>query len=456
MTGQRRSWRVLWPAALLVAAFAVLLTGGCGSGPSGASTYLPAPSPAKKGRYFTHVIILVQENRTFDNLFATFPGADGVTVGKTHDGTYRLRKGNLESPISPNNGYRPYWLRDCHADKNGLCRMNGFDTVPIGRTPGTYVYRYVDPQQVAPYWDLAKQYVLSDHTFSTQGSGSFTAHQDLIRGGTEIAANRSLIDFPTRSPWGCDAPAGTVTSVIDSSNQYMGSQGPFPCLSYATLRDLLDARGISWRYYTPSVASFGGSHWNAFDAISAVRRGSEWSTNVVDPETDVFTDIDRNTLPAVAWVIPDFQNSDHPGNASDTGPSWVAQVVNAIGQSQSWETTAILIVWDDWGGWYDHVPPPGRRHYGGLGFRVPLIAVAPYAKTRYVSHHQYEFGSIIRFVEANWHLGNLGTTDVRSADFANDFFDFAQSPRNFTPIATKYSRSDLLRRPPSGEPVDTE
>ncbi len=129
--------------------------------------------------------------------------------------------------------------------------MNGFDTVPIGRTPGTYVYQYVDPQQIAPYWDLAQQYVLSDHTFQTQGSGSFTAHQDLIRGGTQIAKNRSLIDFPTQAPWGCDAPAGVVTSVIDSSNQYMGSQGPFPCLNYPTLRDLLDAHGISWRYYTP-------------------------------------------------------------------------------------------------------------------------------------------------------------------------------------------------------------
>ena len=128
--------------------------------------------------------------------------------GKTHNGgTLRLKKSNLESSISPSNGYMPYWLRDGNAGTNGVCRMNGFDTVPIGRTPGTYVYQYVDPRtKLRLYWDLAQQYVLSDHTFQTQRQRKFTAHQDLIRGGTEIAKDRSLIDFPTQAPWGCDAP----------------------------------------------------------------------------------------------------------------------------------------------------------------------------------------------------------------------------------------------------------
>jgi phospholipase C len=434
------------------------LLNGCGGSGSGASSYLPPPPQAKKGTHFTHVVIIVQENRTFDNLFATFPGADGTRIGKTHDGTLRLKKSNLESPISPNNGYMPFWVKDCHAGDTGACRMNGFDTVPIGRIPGTYVYQYVDPAQIAPYWELAKQYVLSDHTFQTQGSGSFTAHQDLIRGGTEIGNAQSLIDFPTDwgKPWGCDAPPGTTTSLITANNRYMEDAGPFPCLSYATLRDLMDADGVSWRYYTPAAGNFGGNLWNAFDAIAAVRHGSEWSTNVISPETQVFTDIDRDTLPAVAWVIPDYRNSDHPGDSSDAGPSWVASVVNAIGTSPAWDTTAILILWDDWGGWYDHVAPPGPRRYGGLGFRVPLIAVSPYAKAGYVSHDQYEFGSVIRFVEDNWNLGSLGTTDAHSADFVNDFFDFTQRPRKFVSIQSEYSKSYLLRQPPSHEPVDTE
>ena len=435
-------------ALLFTATFALLA--GCGGGGSAGSPYLAPPPPAAKGKYFTHVVILVQENRTFDNLFATFPGADGATRGKTHNGgSIRLKESTLASPISPNNGYN-FWRRDWNGGK-----MNGFDTVPIGRMSGTYVYRYVDPTQIAPYWDLAKQYVLADHTFQTQGSGSFTAHQDLIRGGTEIGSGESLIDFPTAEPWGCNAPPATRTSLISVSNKYSVFTGPFPCMSYETLADLLDKSAVSWRYYTPAAGTIGGNLWNAFAAIHAVRLGADWS-NVVSPETDVFTDISRGTLPSVAWVIPDFHNSDHPGQSSDTGPSWVAQVVDAIGASDAWKTTAILIVWDDWGGWYDHVAPPGNRRYGGLGFRVPFIAVSPYAKAGYVSHYQYEFGSIVRFLEDNWNLGRLGTTDVTSSDFANDFFDFSQTPRAFVRIGSEYSKSYLLRRPPSNQPVDTE
>jgi len=420
--------------ALILSVVLSLAATGCGGGAAGPPPVqnLPPPPPAKKGKHFTHVVIIVQENRTFDNLFATFPGADGTTVGKTHDGTMRLREGNLESPISPGNGYA-HWIRDYNHG-----RMNGFDLDPIGRTPGTYVYQYVNPAQIRPYWDLAKHYVLSDHTFQTEGSGSFTAHQDLIRGGTELDSSHHLIDFPTRAPWGCDAPTGTATSLITAGNQWQEYQGrgPFPCLTYRTLRDLLDPKQLSWRYYAPTVGgSFGGNLWNAFDVIKAVRYGPEWLTNEVTPETDVFEDISRDTLPAVSWVIPDFQNSDHPGDASDTGPSWVAQVVNAIGQSPAWKTTAIVIVWDDWGGWYDHVTPPGRLRYGGLGFRVPMIVVSAYAKSGYVSHRRYELGSIVRFVEDNWNLPQLGTTDVRAADFVDDFFDFTQPPRQFEPIA---------------------
>jgi phospholipase C len=429
------------------------LISGCGggSGTPAVDAPLPPPAPAKKGRHFAHIVIMIQENRTFDNLFATFPGADGTRSGKTHNGSLLLRRADLESPVSPNNGYS-YWIRDYN---NG--GMNGFDLVAIGQTPGTFVYEYVNPAQIGPYWELAKRYGLADHMFQTQGSGSFTAHQDLIAGGTPIGS-RSLIDFPSGQPWGCDAPAGTVTSLITTDNQYLSHQGPFPCLDYRTLRDLLDADELSWRYYAPAFGrGIGGSLWNAFDAIKAVRYSSQWTTNQVEPETKVFTDIARDTLPAVSWVIPDFQNSDHPGpDSTDTGPSWVAQVVNAIGNSPAWKSTVILIVWDDWGGWYDHVAPPGPREDGGLGFRVPMIVVSPYAKGGYISHERYEFGSIVRFVEDNWRLPRLGTTDVRAADFTKDFFDFSQKPRSFVPVAAKYSESFFLHQRPSNRPVDDE
>ncbi|HEV3091422.1 MAG TPA: alkaline phosphatase family protein [Candidatus Cybelea sp.] len=423
---------------------------GCGGGSTpSVSAPVPPPPPAKKGKYFTHIVIMIQENRSFDNLFATYPGADGTRVGKTHNGTLALREANLQGGLSPNHGYTQ-WLGDWNHGK-----MNGFDLVPIGHTPGTYVYQYVNPSQVAPYWQMAKAYVLADHLFQTQGSGSFTAHQDLIRGGTDISATQSVIDYPTRPPWGCDAPAGTVTSLITAANQFEPEGGPRPCFTYSTLRDSLDAKSLSWRYYAPQVGdSIAGDQWNAFDAISAVRYGPEWSTNEINPETQVFTDISRDTLPAVSWVIPDFQNSDHPASTSDTGPSWITQVVNAIGQSPAWDSTAIVVVWDDWGGWYDHVAPPTPRRFGGPGFRVPALVIAPYAKRNYVSHNVYQFGSIIRFVEENWNLPTLGTTDETSASFVSDFFDFTQHPRKFASFDSKYDRSYFLHQKPSNRPVD--
>ncbi|MFY9719350.1 MAG: alkaline phosphatase family protein [Candidatus Cybelea sp.] len=442
-------------AAFALAGTLVPVLNGCGgSGTPGTAPFLPLPPP-QKGKYFTHIVILVQENRTFDNLFATFPGADGTSIGKTHNGTRRLRESDLYSPINPRNYYL-YWKQDCNGDASAQCRMNGFDTVPIGKTPGTYVYQYVNPAQIKPYWDMAHQYVLADHFFQTQGSGSFTAHQDLIRGGTELNSSQSLIDLPSHQPWGCDAPPGTVTSLISPTNRYDAGGGPFPCLSYRTLRDLLDGAKVSWRYYSPAVGLPSGDVWAAFDAIKAVRFGPEWSTNQASPETKAFTDIDRDTLPGVSWIIPDFDNSDHAGRSGDTGPSWVAQVVNAIGESPAWNTTAIFILWDDWGGWYDHVPPPGPHRSGGLGFRVPLIAISPFAKAGYISHGQYQFGSIVRFVEDNWSLGRLQTTDATSSDFANDFFDFTQKPRRFHRIAARYSKAYFLRQAPSNKPVDDE
>jgi len=449
----KRRWLKNDRVPALIALVAALLA-DCGGGSSGSSGSGPLPQlpPATKGKYFTHVVIVVQENRTFDNLFATFPGADGTRTGELHDGSRMpLQEHDLFNTVSPNTAHTAWRIGYNHG------QMNGFDLIADGPYPGTALYQYVNPAQIQPYWTLAKQYVLADHMFQTQGTGSFTAHQDLIAGGAMINASLSLIDFPTEPPWGCDAPNGTVTTLITAKNVYLPNDGPFPCLKYRTLRDTLDAKGITWRYYAPEInRSFGGDLWNAFGAIDAVFHGPEWSTNVTWPETNVFKDISNNSLPSVTWVIPDFQNSDHPGANSDTGPSWVAQVVNAVGQSPAWDSTAIVVVWDDWGGWYDHVKPPGTYRFGGLGFRVPMIVISPYAKHGHVAHAAYEFGSIVQLVEDNWGLPRLGTTDVRAASFVKDAFDFNQQPRAFVPVQAPFSRSFFEHQRPSNLPVDTE
>jgi phospholipase C len=444
-----------------------------------------------------HVVIVIQENRSFDNLFATFPGADGTTTGQaaamaeseaaycsqnglpaiTQPTSVPLTKtdligsgfgssGNFDEDTDLDHIHSGYVMDRDH-DK-----MDGFDLTGInadgsGTPTCTYTYQYVNPQDIQPYWDIAQRYVLADHMFQTQGSGSFTAHQDLIAAGTQISSDEALIDNPSYFPWGCDAYSSVVTAVIKRGGKVYEYGGPFPCLTYSTLRDLLDAKSVSWKYYAVRVQKWTGPEhgntpgiWSAFDAIKAVRYSSEWGTNVTQNPTLILKDISAGTLPAVSWVTPDGPNSDHPaeyenGKPVDDGPSWVASIVNAIGQSKYWKSTAIVILWDDWGGFYDHVPPPHPLNWqGGPGFRIPMLIVSAYVKP-HVDHTLYEHGSILRFIEDVWDLGTLGRNDADSTSIGNAF-DFSMSPRKFQTIPSKYSRAYFLRQRPSGLAPDTE
>jgi phospholipase C len=440
-------------------------------------------APYKTGgrpKFIKHVVIVIQENRSFDDFFATFPGADGSSGGcmkpppGSGSGSGSCPSGDEYVPLVPVNLIEPCDFghgRNTYLKDYDGGAMDGFGTAGNGRSKcgagraGEAAYQYVIPSQIESYWSIAQQYVLGDHMFQTQGSGSFTAHQDLIAGTTtyDPAKTRSLVDFPSHMPWGCDAPKGTKTTILVNMGGYLKMRfhrGPFPCMDYPTLRDLLDAHGVTWKYYSPPEPGGEGKLWNAFDAIRAVREGPEWNVNIANNKI-FFDDVAAKRLANVSWVVPDERDSDHPGGHHDTGPSWIASIVNAIGESSYWNTTAIVVVWDDWGGFYDHVPPPFFDTWGGLGFRVPMLLVSPYARETspsrpgYVSHTPYEFGSILKFVEQNWNLGTLGATDKRAASLI-DCFDFTQAPRSFTDISAKYSRSYFLRQPYSHEPVDTE
>jgi phospholipase C len=159
------------------------------------------------------------------------------------------------------------------------------------------------------------------------------------------------------------------------------------------------------------------------------------------PSEQIITDVANGTLADVTWVGPNWKTSDHPGNNSALGPQWVASVVDAIGGSKFWDSTAIFITWDDWGGMYDPVAPPQLDRMG-LGFRVPLIVVSPYAKKGYVSHFRDEFASILRFTQQAYGLPSLGQTDLRADNLA-DCFDFTQKPLPFKMIGRRLSPSQL-------------
>jgi phospholipase C len=308
---------------------------------------------------------------------------------------------------------------------------------------------------------MAEQYVLADAMFPTEFGGSFTAHLTLVAGTDDIELpGEAEVDYPNATPDDCDSPPGTKSSYVTPNRKEHLYQGPFPCFDqFNTIARVLDSAGISWQIYASKVLDAG--FWEPFEAIKYVRYGKDWPKDIIAPQTKVLKDARNGHLASVDWVTPTKKDSDHPIAHSDTGPSWVTSIVNAIGESAYWRSSAIVILWDDWGGFYDNAPPP-QLDYRGLGIRVPCLIISPYAKKNYVSHVQYEYGSILRFIEEVYGIppGSIGPTrkgytDGRAASL-DDAFDFTQKPRAFVPIPSKYPASHFLHEPPSNEPVDTE
>jgi phospholipase C len=431
--------------------------------------------------HIKHVVIIVQENRSFDNIFAGFPGSDSQMYGYMSNGT--------RVPLHQITFIRPaqdlaHGFEAAYGDYNGG-KMNAFDLGDGVWSNGIHddraSYAYLERSEVQPYWQMAQQYVLADHMFPTMFGGSFTAHLDLIATTANISPRVSEVDFPepateSDDPEGCDAPdvsgdqTRTYTLRLKKKKPVVKDNGPFPCFTqFETIADELDAKNVTWKYYAPPMGTLNNSPrggfntWSEYDAIKNVRYGPDWNNNVVSasPETNVLTDVASGKLPDVSWVIPDVANSDHATSAHDTGPSWVGTVVNAIGKSQYWDTTAIIVLWDDWGGWYDNVAPP-QKDFRGLGLRVPCIIISPYVKP-HVSHIVYEFGSVLKFAEAAFGLGTLekthtvgsGYTDERAESLVDDF-DFTQAPRAFVPIATKYPAIYFLHERHSYKAPDNE
>lgn len=400
----------------------------------------PALAQARPASPINHIVLVIQENRSFDTLFSGFPGADSAVSGLTHDGrTMPLQTVKLEDGIDPEHTHAAFLTQFA----NG--RMNGFDLIAMRDIakdkpldPSTYPLAVVDHTQSQVYWELAKQYTLADRLFQSQSSETFTSHLYLVAADAD-----SFIDNPTGFPWGCDSPAGTRERRLRPDGTI--DPGEFPCFKMRTMADVMDQRHVSWAYYSPAVTKHGeyidsGAIFSTFDAVKNVRYGKDWA-NVLSPQTRIFDDIASGHLRQMSWVVPGSAESDHPGSRANRGPAWVGDIVNAIGSSKYWNDTAIVIIWDDWGGWYDHVAPP-QLDYMSLGFRVPMIVVSPYAKRGYVSHTTYEFGSILKFVETTFGLPSLLKTDVRATSIS-DSFDFSSAVQPYIPVTTTSSAAEF-------------
>ncbi len=479
---------------LLLGLAGVVLLAACSSNGGAASGAYPGslpgvgvpPASGSASQYIKNVVVIIQENRSFEDFFAGYPGANAPTTGcaspppgesvrPTAPRAHRLTSSSgcppgdsqvtlYQSTFENNPDLRHDWLSsmvDCNITGSGNCQMDGFSA--WGMKHGQYsAYTYIDHAEIQPYWTMAQEYVLADEMFPTEFGGSFTAHLTLVAGTDDIKLpGRAEVNFPSAAPDDCDSPPGTKSSYVSQMpyRKLHEFKGPFPCFDqFNTIAEVLDSAGVSWRFYATKLLDAG--FWEPFEAIKYVRYGPDWNNDISAPQTNVLSDAMNGKLASVSFVTPTKQDSDHPSDG-DAGPSWVTSVVNAVGESSYWPQTAIIVLWDDWGGFFDNAPPP-QLDYRGLGIRVPCLIISPYAKQGYVSHVQYEYGSILRFIEEVYDLpaGSIGPTSQGYTDgranSLDDAFDFTQQPRQFTPIGSKYSMTHFLHEPPSNEPVDTQ
>jgi phospholipase C len=443
--------------ALAFGCVTLVLLSGCASlrQAPGAGGTVPALSalraplrPGASGK-IQHVVVIIQENRSFDNLFQGYPGANTVSSGKDSTGqTIPLQPVSLATEYVLDHSAAAFFAACDGKPLGRKCKNDGFNLEYHVGGPANPEYVYVPHKDTKPYFDMAAQYVLADNTFASQLDESFVAHQYLI-----AAQAQSSVNLPT-GLWGCEGgPSDTISTLTQKRKIGPAQQA---CFNYTTLGDELDAAGLPWRFYTSLVSkctrctgpgqSGDGAAWSAYQAVNHIFNGPDWSSDVITPQKQFITDVGNGTLAGVTWITPLCADSDHVACGGGLGPDWVASLVNAVGESPFWDSTAIFVLWDDWGGLYDHVAPP-YMDYDGLGFRVPLLIISPYAKANYVSHVQYETASVLTFVEDQFGLARLAAADARATSPEADAFDFSQPPRPFVPIKARKDAQFFLQQP---------
>lgn len=369
-----------------------------------------------------HIIYIVKENRTFDNYFGRFPGANGTTTG------YVLVNG-VRQQITLNNlpdkaSDFPHGWNPAHTDYDS----GAMDAFNLGEgskcaSPPYPCYAAAQQSLIPNYWALAQHFVLNDNAWSALEGPSFPNHLYTVAGASGATTATSAIANPTNAngKWGCDSPSTSRVKLYNGSSVY-------PCFSYATLADEMEAAHITWKYYAPAyngTASLGGGYvWSALDAFSQIRNTSLWTSNVV-AWNQLATDAANNTLPQFAWVTPPNTYSEHPSASTCAGENWTVYLVDAIERSAAWANTVIIVAWDDYGGFYDHAAPPSVDALG-YGFRVPMLIISPFANAGdnsanpHISHAQVELTSPLRLAETVFGLPSLGQRDATSGDLMQD------------------------------------
>ncbi len=419
-----------------------------------------------------HIVIVMQENRSFDSYFGTYPGADGIPGLAGHPGSVPCIPDKvLKHCVKPfhdtfdRNTGGPHSRKDALRDIN-LGAMNGFEMDARSAhsiachgidDPGCSlaphspdVMGYHDWHEIPNYWDYARNFVLQDHMFESDKSWSLPAHLYMVsgwsarctaHGGPATCQSAPVAPgLPPRTP----LPGHRINKSV-------------PTYAWTDLTYLLHRYHVSWRYYVDKGAQpdcADGSMfcpripqnsktpgiWNPLPWFTTVQKDHQLR-NVVSLKR-FYRDAKAGKLPAVSWVVPAQAVSDHPPARVRAGQAYVTSLVNSVMTSKDWSSTAIFIAWDDWGGFYDHVKPPKVDHQG-YGLRVPGLVISPYARRGYVDHQVLSFDAYLKFIEDDFLHGYRidpatdGRPDPRPdvrenaailGNLASDF-DFDQRPQ---------------------------
>ena len=391
------------------------------------STDGPSPQLLEARRRIKHVIVIVKENHTFDNYFGSFPGAEGVTTCKTASGA-------IPCPHAPD--FTPRDL--CHAHSCALAEwnngaMDGWDSV-AGTSDGgdNLAYAQYGEADIPNYWAYARRFTLADHFFSDALASSFPGHMFYLAAQGAWTLGNPDLNW-THPYWGCDQSPSSHVLVEDPVT--CATRIVFPCFRIASVPDLLP-HAVDWKFYGSNFY-IAKEVWSMFNAIDGIRNGPSWNNVVRSTEFDDAVDAKR--LPAITWLVNQDFADEHPHiGGVCAGENWTVDRINKVMTSDYWKDSVIFFAMDDFGGWYDHVPPPRQfgcdhSHPYGLGFRLPFIVIAPYAKAGHVFKEVAEQASVPKFLLELFGAPRfLSDIDPAAQDGqANDLlnaFDFSQSP----------------------------
>jgi len=397
-------------------------------------------SGGNNGNPIKNIVVIMQENHTFDNYFGTYPGANGIPKNvcmpldpdHPNNGCVKPFLSANVTPPDMSHGYKSSQI----AYDNG--KMDGF---MLAESENNYTMSYYDNKTIPYYWELAKHYVLADNFFASVKSSSLSNHWYAIAG--QAPTSSIYYDMPQN-------PKNASPDEKQVEKQYLRESNITKTIAESFMNHT-NGDDISWKYYYHKInpgdyrnaVNSGDAYdfWNPFAAKTSSYT-EKYAPHFVRRD-QILSDLQNGSLPQVSWVMPSDKLSEHPPDNLTLGMNWVTYLVGSIMKSPYWNSTAIIVTWDDYGGFYDHVAPQQIDKHG-LGFRMPAIIISPYAKAGYIDHTQYQFESILKFIEWRFNIPPLTSRDAHANNLLNAF-DFSQKPRPPHIISLSQAELDAIK-----------